>query len=98
MSRKAVRLHVSGQVQMVGYRQTCRQVARSLDLTGWVRNLPDGGVEILAQGEEEAVERLVAWAWAGPTMARVAGVETEVVPGDPNLSDFVIQPNPAKSR
>ena len=96
MTVKAVHLYVSGRVQMVGFRQTCRHIARSLDLTGWVRNLPDGRVKILAQGDENAVERLVSWAWTGPTMAEVTGVESEVVAVDLNLSDFFIQP--AKSR
>lgn len=94
---KAVRALVSGRVQQVGYRQSCRQAARSLDLAGWVRNLHDGRVEIWAQGADESVDRLVSWAWGGPSQARVTGVESDVVPADPNLSDFLIQPNPSKS-
>lgn len=92
---RAVRLLVTGRVQAVGYRQTCRSVARSLDLVGWVRNLDDGRVEIFAQGGEERVDRLVDWAWAGPSVAVVTGVETETVAVDSTLTDFFIQPNPA---
>jgi acylphosphatase len=94
---KALRLVVTGAVQGVGYRQSCRQVARSLGLVGWVRNLPDGRVEVVAQGESDALDSLVAWAWAGPSAAVVAGVETDVIPTDRNLTDFLIHPGPARS-
>lgn len=95
---KAIRAHVSGHVQGVGYRQGCRRAARALDLVGWVRNLDDGRVEVLAQGGDEAVDRLIAWVWAGPPGARIMGVESEVVAVDNTLSDFFIQPNPAPSQ
>jgi len=90
---KAVHALVGGRVQMVGYRRTCRSVARGLRLVGWVRNLPDGRVEMLAQGEAEGVDRLIEWAWAGPAGAEVSGVESESVPVDAILSDFLIQPS-----
>lgn len=95
---KAVHLLVSGVVQGVGYRQTCRQVARSLGLVGWARNLADGRVEIVAQGEPDALDALVSWAWAGPTAAVVTGVESDVIAVDRNLSDFLIHPSPARRR
>lgn len=91
---KAVHIHVSGHVQGVGYRQGCRHTARSLDLVGWVRNLHDGRVEIFAQGPEQGIDRLLDWVWGGPSMARVTGVESDVVAPDPTLTDFFIQPNP----
>jgi acylphosphatase len=93
MSNKAVHAIVSGQVQQVGYRQSCRHVARSLDLTGWVRNLPDGRVEVMAQGEADNVDRLITWLWAGPTLARITGVESDTVVVDATLEDFFIYPN-----
>ena len=96
MSDKAVRALVSGRVQQVGYRQTCRAKARSLDLVGWVRNLRDGRVEIFAQGDPESVDRLISWAWVGPSAAQVTGLESDNVPLDVNLTDFFIQPNPMK--
>jgi acylphosphatase len=95
---KAVRALVSGRVQQVGYRQACRQVARSLNLVGWARNLADGRVEVFAQGGPEEVDRLVEWLWAGPALAVVTGVESDVVAPDRSLRDFFIQPNPQKSR
>ncbi len=98
MSEKAVHAYVTGRVQQVGYRQTCRSVARSLDLVGWVRNLEDGRVEIFAQGESVSVDRLIDWAWTGPSAANVTGVESDSVAIDGTLTDFFIQPNPTKKR
>lgn len=98
MAEKTIHAHVTGLVQQVGYRQSCRQVARSLGLVGWVRNLPDGRVEVLAQGEADAVDRLVGWLWAGPSLARVSGVESDAVATDRTLKDFFIHPNPSKKR
>lgn len=96
--KKAIRAYVSGRVQQVGFRQTCRSKARSLDLVGWVRNLADGRVEVVAQGESEHVDELIDWAWSGPAAARVSGVESDSVAVDETLSDFFIQPNPMKNR
>ncbi len=97
MLERAVRVLVSGQVQMVGYRQACRSVARSLGLFGWVRNLVDGRVELFAQGSSESIDKLIDWAWSGPRSAVVVGVETDNVAVDRTLTDFFIQPNPEKS-
>lgn len=94
---KAVHAFVTGRVQGVGFRQSCRQAARRLDLVGWVRNLADGRVEMFCQGRSERVDELIDWVWSGPSAARVMSVESEVVPADPKLSDFVIQPNQAKT-
>lgn len=90
---KAVHITVSGHVQGVGYRQGCRSTARKLGLVGWVRNLPDGRVEAFAQGASDDVDRLLDWLWAGPSGARVVGVESDVVAVDVTLTDFFIQPN-----
>jgi len=97
MSRKTVRATVTGRVQQVGYRQACRQTARSLDLVGWVRNLDDGSVEVLAQGEDQAVDTLVNWMWSGPSAAVVTGIESDNVAPDRTLKDFFIYPNPGKN-
>ncbi len=98
MTQKTVRALVVGRVQGVGFRQSCRHSARSLDLVGWVRNLSDGRVEVLAQGEPESVDRLIDWLWTGPPMAHVAGVESDNVAADETLKDFFIYPNPSNNR
>jgi acylphosphatase len=66
---------VHGRVQGVFYRDTCRRVATDLGVAGWVRNRPDGTVEVVAEGERDAVDRLLAWCRTGPPSARVDRVE-----------------------
>jgi acylphosphatase len=72
-----VRVTVSGFVQGVWFRQSCRQQAQLLGVTGWVRNRFDGRVEIEAEGARDSVDALVRWAHQGPSRAVVAGVEVE---------------------
>jgi acylphosphatase len=69
------RVLVSGQVQGVLFRDTCRSEAQRLGVAGWVRNLYDGRVEAVFEGEPRAVDRMVAWAHRGPRHAIVQGVE-----------------------
>ena len=73
------RFLVSGQVQGVFYRAASEAVARRLDLTGWVRNLPDGRVELIACGEEAKLKELEQWLWQGPPRARVEQVTIQDV-------------------
>jgi acylphosphatase len=68
------RLRVSGRVQGVFFRQTTAQEATRLGLMGWVKNLPDGDVEAVVEGESETVDRLIAWCHHGPPSARVDDV------------------------
>lgn len=62
---------VEGIVQGVNFRYHTRRVARSLLLTGWVRNTPDGHVEVLAEGARQSLEHLLAFLRKGPSSARV---------------------------
>lgn len=66
---------ISGVVQGVSYRASAQQKARALDLTGWVRNLPDGRVEALAEGEADALDAFEGWLWEGPSHASVTMVD-----------------------
>ena len=75
MSRIARNVLVSGRVQGVGFRWHARAKAQELGLTGWVRNLPDGRVELLLEGEEAEVRAMLTWLAKGPPAARVRGVE-----------------------
>ena len=68
------RVLVSGRVQGVYFRDTCRRVAIKHGVAGWVRNLPDGRVEAVFEGPEDAVGELVAWSWHGPELALVSDV------------------------
>ncbi len=69
------RMTVRGVVQGVGFRMYARREAARLGLRGYVRNLPTGEVEIVAEGDPGAVERLAAWAGHGPPAASVEGVD-----------------------
>jgi acylphosphatase len=68
---------VSGRVQGVFFRDSCSRRARELGVCGWVRNLPDGRVEAVFEGEAQAVEQMVRWCHVGPRLARVEQVEVE---------------------
>ncbi len=72
-------IHVTGRVQGVGFRHFTKLEARRLGLAGWVRNLPDGRVEVWAEGDEDPLGRLVAWLHAGPREARVERVDARDV-------------------
>ncbi len=74
-TRVRVRLRVSGLVQGVFYRQSTSDEATRLGLAGSVRNLPDGSVEVVAEGRRAEVEALVAWCRRGPPAARVEEVD-----------------------
>lgn len=66
-----VRMIIEGRVQGVWFRDSTRRQAVALGVTGWVRNRPDGSVEVVAEGPEESVRRLSAWCHHGPSAARV---------------------------
>jgi len=75
MAKKRAHVFISGLVQGVFFRAETQTRARRLGVTGWVRNLWDGRVEAVFEGEEEAVERMVSWCHRGPPGARVENVE-----------------------
>jgi acylphosphatase len=72
-----LRLLVHGRVQGVFFRQAAAAEARELELRGWVKNLPGGNVEIVAEGRRRELKILAAWALQGPRTAHVTGVEEE---------------------
>jgi acylphosphatase len=82
-----LRCYVTGRVQGVWYRAYTRDQALRLDITGYARNLPDGRVEVLACGEEDAVTQLRNWLQKGPPRAQVKEVQWESVPVE-NHSSF----------
>ena len=75
MTRRCAHVLVSGRVQGVWFRGSTKQRARELGLSGWVRNLPDGRVEALFEGDEASVEAAVEHVRRGPPGARVTDVE-----------------------
>ena len=72
---KTLNCQVAGRVQGVFFRKETQQQAAALGLTGWVRNLPDGRVEVLASGEEQALQQLGVWLENGPALAKVTKLD-----------------------
>jgi len=87
----AIRCHISGRVQGVGFRYTARERADDLGLTGWVRNLSGGRVEVFAQGPDQLVQVFLTWLHEGPTAARVERVEEVPARPDPRFTAFEIR-------
>ena len=71
---KAVQARVTGRVQGVAFRWHTQEQAQRLGVAGWVRNEPDGSVLLHAEGDDDAVDALVAWCRPGPSMAKVDDV------------------------
>ncbi len=88
---KRAHIWVSGRVQGVWYRATARDVAQRLGLAGWVRNLPDGRVEIVAEGDETALQEFIKWCWEGPPLARVDNVEVVWEPFKGEFDTFFVR-------
>ena len=81
---------VEGRVQGVFYRDSARRRAQELGLTGWVRNLPDGRVEAVLEGDASAVAAMVAYLREGPPHAQVRSVEVVHEPYTGEFSDFSV--------
>ena len=77
--KKTIHCYISGRVQGVFFRAATREQAMLFGLTGWVRNLADGRVEVMASGEEAQVKHLQEWLERGPEHARVLKVEVREV-------------------
>jgi acylphosphatase len=76
---KTIHVFVSGRVQGVCFRMYTQQQARLLGLTGWVKNLSDGRVEVMASGEEKQLRTLQDWLQKGPGMAKVLNVDLKII-------------------
>ena len=75
--QKRLRVVITGKVQGVYFRGATLEEAQRLGLTGWVRNLPDGGVEAVFEGQQDALERILAWCRSGPQGARVDTIHAD---------------------
>lgn len=88
---KRLHLQVFGRVQGVGFRFNCYRQACSLGLTGWVRNLPDDSVEIVAEGSPTTLKAFCTWCRKGPTFADVEHVTETPEPALVDMTDFEIK-------
>lgn len=83
-------LRIDGRVQGVFFRQSAREEALRLGVTGWVRNLPDGSVEAVAEGPADAVGAFVGWCRRGPPAAKVVKVEVRESPATGEFAGFQV--------
>jgi acylphosphatase len=90
MEQKGFHCIISGRVQGVFYRASTQKKAHELALTGWVRNLANGNVELMAFGTEEQLRTLHNWLWQGPPAAQVADVTCAEVPWQ-SFDDFAVR-------
>jgi len=87
---KQIHAFISGKVQGVWFRESTRREADRLGVVGWVRNTPDGRVEGMFQGPDDAVEALIAWCQQGPPDARVRSVKVQEMPVTEGLGGFQV--------
>lgn len=88
---KRLHVYVRGRVQGVFFRAVTRETARGMGLTGWVRNLPDGSVEAVFEGQDDRVDKMLAWCHQGPPSAHVEEVLVQEEPFSGLFLDFDIQ-------
>jgi len=88
---KRLHLKISGQVQGVSFRFYAQQEAQELNLTGFIRNLNDSSVEIVAEGEEENLKKFLAWSKKGPELANIERVEFNWDKATGEFSNFEIK-------
>ena len=88
---KRIHVYISGIVQGVFFRAATRRAAVDLNLTGWVRNMDDGRVEALFEGEDVDVEKMIVWCKVGPPSARVEKVTISEEHFTGGFSDFSIK-------
>ena len=88
---KKVRVVVTGRVQGIWFRASTYDKAQQLGINGYVRNLINGDVEFVAEGDDSEVDRLLQWARHGPPLARVDDIKVEVLQYDSEYTDFTVR-------
>lgn len=81
---------ISGTVHGVFFRAETRKKAEEVGVTGWVRNLYDGRVEVVFEGEKEKVDQMIAWCRKGPPLARVEDITVKWEPYQDQFADFFV--------
>ena len=91
MSKMRARLFIEGRVQGVFFRACTQEEAQKRALTGWVKNLYDGRVEAVFEGEEQDVQSMIKWCHSGPTHAVVTEVSVEIEEYRGEYYDFSVR-------
>ena len=89
--KKRAHVYIKGRVQGVFFRATTKKRANDLGITGWVKNLPDGRVEAVFEGEEETIEEMIGFCHEGPSSAVVKDVEIEWEEYEGDFSGFKVK-------
>lgn len=89
--KKRVHVFISGLVQGVFFRQNTKEKALEVGLKGWVKNLQDGRVEAVFEGEEEKIEEMIEWLKEGPILAKVEKIEKIEEPFRGEFKNFEIK-------
>ena len=85
-----VHLIIKGKVQHVFYRVSAKDEAEKLGLTGWIKNTPEGNVEVMASGSRENIDRFIAWCWKGPSRAQVKSIMINEMDADRQFDEFKV--------
>jgi acylphosphatase len=88
---KQMRLTITGKVQGVFYRSTAKRNAMELKLKGYVKNIEDGSVVLVAEGPEEKLDELLKWCWTGPENAEVRNIEVKWFSCEDKYPDFSVR-------
>ena len=86
-----VHIKVVGLVQGVFFRANTQKTAKALELLGWIRNMPDGSVEIVAEGRKQALDELVSWCRKGPPSSRIDKVSADFGKAENEFTNFKIE-------
>ncbi len=90
MTKVRAVLTIAGRVQGVFYRQSTKNTADQLGLTGWVKNCREGSVEAIFEGDQEIVEAAIEWCWQGPPSAQVVDITIKWHDFQDEFSDFKV--------
>ena len=91
MMYSRVHVYISGKVQGVFFREYTRRKAKNLGIKGWVRNLPDGRVEAIFEGEKEKIKEMIQWCYIGSPYSKVEKVEVTEEEYKGEFEDFEIR-------
>lgn len=87
--KMTIKATVSGKVQGVFFRAGTQEQAESLQLTGWIKNLPNSDVELVVSGDRDHIMQITDWLWQGPPAAEVSNVHWEEIPYE-QFSEFKV--------
>jgi len=90
MTKQRLHAYISGRVQGVGFRSFTRRNAKELGLTGWVKNLPDGRVETVAEGKKQKLEKFIELLKEGPSRSKVENLDVNKKDYEGSFSEFKI--------